>query len=166
MAGEVVEAIGLFGAGAAGGVVGIFGSLIGVASKWLMRREERKARKDEIEHELKLIEAQMRQAGRAFEHEIAITAQAGQYQAFTSAIEAEARLKSGYRWVEAVRALFRPFITTALCVACYAVLQDLLSAKNPSPGVISLAYDLYFATGSCVAFWFGDRSFTPRERKW
>ena len=159
--GLVLEAL---GAGATGGIIGILASLIGVGSKWLMRREERKARKDEIHYELQLIEAQMKQAGRAFEHELAIASQAGQFEVFNSAIESESRLKSGYKWVEAVRSLFRPFLTVFLWAMAYMVFRDINAGAAPE-GAYGFAADLYFAAGNATGFWFGDRAFTPKHER-
>lgn len=156
--------LGALGAGATGGILGILGSLLGVGSKWLMRREERKARKDEIEYELSLIEAQMKQAGRAFEHELAIAGQAGQFEVFNSAIQSESKLRSGYPWVEAVRSLFRPFLTVFLWVMSYLVFKDIASG-TASNGAIAFAADIYFAAGNATGFWFGDRAFTPKHER-
>ena len=161
----VGETLALFGSGAAGGVIGIIGSLVGVASKWLMKREERRSRKDEIEYELALIEAQMKQAGRAFEHELAIMAESGRTEVRSQAIQAESKLSGSYKWVEAIRALFRPFLTVFLWIMAAYFFHEIQTATITSPIMLSIANDVMFAAGSSTGFWFGDRSFTPKHER-
>ena len=111
--------------------------------------------------------------------------QEGSWDALTTSLQAEAstNLATNYRWVSAIKALFRPFITTALWVMVgieYKMMQsgsltEVLSKAIDSQAVFDptelvditkyIIYSTVFSATTATTWWFGERSLTLPDFK-
>ena len=144
------------GASALGG--GLFGLVGNVAAKLIGLFETRQAfaqKKEEWTHEERLLDLQMKARAAETEEELAVTAASGSWGGLGESLKSEAAIGATYAWVNAVRALVRPALTTGLagflCAAFFAM----------APGDIDRAYvadSLVFAAVTAIVWWFGDRA--------
>lgn len=157
-----------------GGIAGLAGSVIGTVAKIFQAKQERAARKDEWQHELKLIEMQMQQAAGETENELKITTAATEAKIREGSYRLPVTVSNVSTWVNNIRALFRPFLTLTLDLAAVAVLLiiiwDLdggriavaLSSDSPIAELITyMVHSLFFTSSAATAWWFGDRALNP-----
>lgn len=148
--------IGTFLGTALGG--GLFGLLGNIGTKIIGLFEARQAftqKKEEWNHEERLLDMQMKARAAETEQELAVTASSGSWSGLGESLKAETAIGATYPWVNAVRALVRPALTLGLasflCAAFFAM----------TPGDIDRAYvadSLVFAAVTAVVWWFGDRA--------
>lgn len=166
----------LLGAGASvasGGVFGLIGSGIGVWAKMKQQKADRLWKEKEWEYESHLLDKQMQVAQSETENEIAITSSKGSWVGLNESIRADAATKAQSSWASDIKALFRPFLTTALVACTMYIIHSLLNGDLK--GVITaqettdiLRYTIYsvvFSTSAAITWWFGDRALTPPHMK-
>jgi hypothetical protein len=156
---------------------GILGGLLGTIASIFTKRQERLLLRDKQAHELKLMEFSIQ------ERKLEIEASAAEAQAnlelaeveaeravdvanaaaFTQSIKAAA-VSSGIRWVDAVRSLMRPAITTTLLAAFIMLFFKAWSftggvqAETMNEILTNGVNQLTFLTVTCVTWWFGSRA--------
>lgn len=153
-----VSLIGSIGSAASGGVLG----LVGAGFSAFMKQRQQKV---DNKHELALMDQQAK-----------VAKTEGSYNGLVESIKAQATLKT-HMWVNDIRSLFRPGLTTALLIVSYSFFwqfldalgnQDANLAKFFTDGEIVevLRYiinSLVFSTSTAIAWWFGDRAMNPPQ---
>lgn len=172
---------------ASGGLFGLLGSLVGVGAKWLQERQrqawerQRQAwERQKWDHETRMLELQMQARAAETEQELAIVSQQGAWDGLGASQRADAGLTgSVHTWVNDVRALFRPVLTTGLVVLVYLLFRDLLAALGDGGSILGavlaeaevkdviryIVFSMVFAASTAIVWWFGDRAFAPPGMK-
>lgn len=166
---------------ASGGIFGFIGSAVGGVFKYFQRKQEQKFEEKKWQHELALIDKEHERNREEDEHELSIISQEGAWSGLTTSIEADAKGGDTYKWVNAVKALYRPLLTTGLVVIAYLIFQDLVAMLSeaqdaavltkvftPEQARQLLVYNvnsLVFSASTAVVWWFGDRAFAPPGMK-
>ncbi|MDI7774983.1 hypothetical protein [Asticcacaulis sp. EMRT-3] len=166
---------GLTGSGAVGGLFGALGSGLGRIIGIFEMREKRQDRtlemaheKDLWSHETELQTLQIKAKAEETENELKLGAQGldksaldGSWAGLTASVNADAKLTSGYAWVEAVRALVRPALTVLIWLIFSLLFFAALGAKLPGTTagdlVATFVSAVTFAASTALAWWFGDR---------
>jgi len=152
----------LLGTGASALSGGLFGLLGNVATKVIGIFEAKQAfteKTAEWAHEIDLQKLQMQAKTAETEQEIQIASSQGSWSGLDDSLKAEANVGASYPWVNAVRALVRPALTTGLCGFLCAAFFAM------APGDIDRAYvagSLVFAAVTSIVWWFGDRA--PKKK--
>jgi hypothetical protein len=151
---------------AGGGVFGLLGS---IGSAWFKGKAQERDRTHQLTVQDKELEAAT--AG----HLISIV-EARQAMSATGLVES---IKSDHTpnlpgWAAGIKALFRPFLTTALVLVCmyiFTLLLDALAGGNVLAEALTrdeiigmiryTVYSLVFSTATAITWWFGDRAITP-----
>ena len=180
---EFLGSIASFGATiASGGLLGIAGSVIGGALKWLNKREERKQRKEDQTHELNLIEKQMQVKAAETEAEAKLKAVEGSWKGLSQSMRHDTSVGDiPWQWlrsvVNTIRSLFRPALTIGLFFMVLKFWND-LSGGGAVLGINALltdiervelmkyiVYSVVFMATTAGTWWFGDRAFAPPGMK-
>ena len=154
----------IVGAGAnamSGGIFGLVGSLFGGVFKYFQRKQDQSFKKEEWNHELELQESNRKSAQLQTDNELEIVAQAGSYKGLNASIRAQGKVPESYTIVNAIRSLFRPFLTTGLVVLTaffYHYTQD----EDLREYIIQ---SMVFCASTSIVWWFGDRAFAPPGMK-
>lgn len=169
--------LGVGATAASGGILGLFGSAVGAWFQLKQRREDREFEKAKWAHEDKLLQLQMQSRVQESEHELKIAAQQGSWKGLeASYISERAGIESNYRWVNAVRSLFRPVLTLALVgvdVYLWLTLIDglrggdstvvhIIGFQSAIDMMTYMVYSHVFACTTAITWWFGDRAFRPK----
>lgn len=172
----LVSLLGVGASVASGGLFGVLGSAVGMFFKWRQKKLDLEERALDRAHELKLIELQMKGRAEETEQELAIAQQTGSWEGLATSVRADSMLgPSTHIWVNDVKSLFRPFLTTGLWVCTawiFSMILDestILLLKDQSPWLQDLIkymiYSVVFATSGATMWWFGDRAFAPAGLK-
>lgn len=158
---------------------GGFGAIIGAAGSWLSKWEERKLRKLEFEHELKMraqsleeLRIEQSHAIDMIGHEIEKVETEGQVatdikeaDAFVASVMANAK-STGIVFVDAIRGLMRPLITTYLLGLATYLAYNVAALVGglevlPMTELVELykhiVMQLVFLTNVVISWWFGSR---------
>ncbi len=144
-----------------GGLTGVFGSMFGAVVKFFQTKQDREFKKSEWEHELKLHDKNLEASQKDFDNEMALVAQAGSYSGLNESIKADSGVGQSYKWVNAIKSLYRPALTTGLIVLYYLLVYDIEDPEINKDVVALIGY----MTSMAVAWWFGDRAFAPPGMK-
>jgi hypothetical protein len=169
----------LLGNAASGGVFGFLASAVGGVFKYFQTRQQQKFEEKKWQHELALINKEHDRDREEDEHELAVISQQGAWSGLTTSIEADAKVGDTYKWVNAIKALYRPVLTTGLVLIAYMIFKDLSAMLATGGSVLTgvftpeqakelLVYDvnsLVFSASTAVVWWFGDRAFAPPGMK-
>lgn len=170
---------GILGNAASGGIFGFLGSAMGGLFKYFQTRQQQKFEEKKWKHELALIDKEHERGREEDEHELAVISQQGAWSGLTTSIEADSGVGDTYKWVNAIKALYRPVLTTGLVLIAYMIFKDLstmlMAGESALAGIITpeqakelLVYDvnsLVFSASTAVVWWFGDRAFAPPGMK-
>jgi len=144
---------------AAGG--GIFGMVGALAGQWLKSREKQK---DHV-RSLEVTRLNME-----------VTDKDGSWKGLSSSHDADAAVSTNaHKWANDIKAIYRPFLTTMLCVVSYLIFRDLMASMKGDDTTIAkffhleeiramvvyTVYSIIFATSTAIVWWFGDRAFAP-----
>ncbi len=152
-----------------GGLFGVFGTAIGRVVGVFERREIHAQERARWAHELALHDMNLRVAAAETERELSVIAAQGSYEGLSQSLRAEAGLASGYKWVDAVRALVRPVLTPLLW-ALYLLVFFAVANGNVERFIAPDAADelvsyfianIAFAATAATLWWFGDRAPKP-----
>lgn len=170
-----------FGASvASGGILGVVGSVVGGVFKWLNAKEEKKERDAQRAHEVSLQQLQMQARREETEQELELVEQEGSWSGLSESIRSDSiAAANSHKWVNDVRSLYRPFLTTGLIVLLYIMFRDLMAAlqdQNSYLGALFseaevheiikyVIYSVAFAATTSIVWWFGDRAVTPPAMK-
>ena len=139
---------------AAGGLFGIFGTVIGKVAGFFERRQQHAHEVARWGHEVKLHELNMQARAQEAEIELAITEQAGSWQGLAASMQADIALGQGSRWVVNTLRLVRPTLTLMLWL-----ITGWIFARTQNGEIVDAAV---FAATAATLWWFGDRA--PRAR--
>lgn len=143
----------------AGGIFGLIGNLATKSFHYLETRQSFAAKQAEWQHETELLKLQSQWKQPETEHEPPL-ALAGSWNGLLSSLGDQRALPASYKWVDAVRALVRPFLTLGLSGVLAAAFFSM------APGDLAREYvidSLVFASVTAIVWWFGDRA-APRKR--
>lgn len=101
--------------------------------------------------------------------------QAGSWDGLQASINADAATVDTYKWVNAIKSLYRPFITTVLVVLVYQLFCDIVAGLGGTESVLSdiftgqelkeimryIVYSVVFSASTAVTWWFSERAFQP-----
>lgn len=178
-----MEWIDLLGAGASaatGGIFGLVGSVFGSVFKYFKAKQDMAFEQLKWAHEDKLLELQMKAKVIESEHELAVVAQSGSWSALKESMAKLTAAGESYRWVNAIKDLFRPFITTMLAVLAYVIFYDLMqlfddktnsqlamvfTQEQAAELITYIVYSMIFASTTSLVWWFADRAFAPPGMK-
>ena len=149
----MADMIGLAASAAGGGVFGLFGTALGRVVGYFEQRQNMAHEERRWHHEVQLLELQQSATAIEAEAELAITTQEGRWAGLTASLDAEAKIVSSYRWVDAVRALTRPALTILLWLIA-AIIWVHASESDRS----TITETATFAATAATLWWFGDRS--------
>lgn len=153
--------IGTAATAASGGVFGLVGSLTGGIFKYFKAKQEHSFQKDSWAHEVRLQEMQMQARAEETEQELAIEAQKGSWGALQESMKMQAPAGQSYRWVCAIKDLFRPILTTGLFVLTWLVWD---STQDPELREY-IVYSVVFTASTAGMWWFADRAMAPPGMK-
>lgn len=165
--------IGLLGSGGAGAVVGLVGN-------WLTKREERKTKIIDNEHDEKMQRLSLQELALEQKHEMAmvdktidlaeaegaITLDGKELDAFT------ASQKDGGKWMDVAKAIIRPFLTVytvGLTTVIFFIVNKLVGGLEALPQEQLLEIFLYiimqviFLTVMSFSWWFASRQASSRR---
>lgn len=175
--------IDLLGAGASaasGGIFGLVGSVFGSVFKYFKAKQDMQFEQLRWAHEDKLLEMQMQAKIIESEHELAVVAQSGSWSALKESMAKLTAAGESYKWVNAIKDLFRPFITTMLAILAYVIFYDLMqmfeASERSALGMVFtpeqavelityIVYSMIFASTTSLVWWFADRAFAPPGMK-
>ena len=170
---EIADIIGGVLAASTGGITGIFGSVISSVGHYFSKKQELAEKAEERKHELELLGLQSRIKVAETESELAVTAQKGAWKGLESSYNLAGNIPSGYRWIDAVRALFRPVLTVSLLVLVFMVWRDLSSEVSVLATMAGdefkqdiiryVVYSIVSSASTTVVWWFGDRAMKPKS---
>lgn len=160
-----------------GGLFGLLGSIVGVAAKYLQKRQELKEHNLDRQHELELIRLQMKSRNQETENELEIVKQEADMIQRSSSYRMPIVTSNVHTWVNDIRALFRPFLTVSLNGAAVFILiylmsnmegelAQMLTSDNPVAELVTyMVHSLFFVASTATVWWFGDRALTPPSLK-
>lgn len=125
-----------------GGLGAIIGSVGGIAEKIISKKLDYAHKEREWTHIAVMHELQMKADGAKFEHELFIKQEVGRTQTLSDSIQHDSSLGDVHRWVNDIRALFRPAITGALVGLAYFQAETYINLATMS-----------------VSWWFGSRTY-------
>ena len=167
---EITELISGAASVAGGGVFGLLGSL---GSAWF----KGKAVKAEREYSLQVQDKELEAAESGHLQKMQEARQSMSSSGLTASIAAD-QINNLPGWAAGVKALYRPFLTTALVLICgyiFTLLLGALTGDNvlsevfPRAEIVAMirytVYSLVFSTATAITWWFGDRAVTPPNLK-
>jgi len=152
--------LGVIGTGATGGIVGMVGAFGSSIFKFFANKQNNK-------HEL----AMMDKKGEAAKL-------GGSFDGLAKSIVAQTSLVT-HKWVNDIRSLYRPALTTALLWVSYDLFNQFLAALNDQTVVLAqfftageivgilqyIVNSIVFSTAAAISWWFGDRAMSPPQWK-
>jgi len=161
-----------------GGLTGILGSVFGGVFKYYQAKQIQQFKREDNEHELKLLGLEMEANREETENEIKIVTTEGSFSGMKASINADSKIGTSYRWVNSVRSLFRPFLTACLLAVSFLIFKDLMTVVNGgSESSIGLSIEeaktllkyvvesLVFTATAAILWWFGERNFAAPGTK-
>ncbi len=172
----------LLGVGASvatGGLFGLFGSVVGAVGKYFQEKQRQAWETKKMGHELKLLDIQAKAQQVENEQELKVVDQAGSWTGLRESLVADNSTGPTHMWVNDVKSLFRPVLTTGLiAVTVSFFFQILWAMEKPNSGLLQfftqselvemlvyLVRSIVFTTSTAVTWWFGDRALTPPHMK-
>lgn len=171
---SIVDMIGAGSAVASGGLFGLLGSAFGAWMKAKERKQQAEEKIAERAHQKDMIRLQMEAKSQGAAWDSITTSQQG---------ENIINQQENYRWVVAIKSLFRPFITLFLWIAVgwqmhlimagtvdhYMIMaqqnQTLFSASEIVVIIRYIVYSTVFSATTATTWWFGERALSIPEFK-
>ena len=149
----MADLIGIAASAAGGGVFGVLGTALGRVAGYFERRQSIEHEERRWEHEVQLLEMQRLAAAAETEAELALTHAEGRWAGLQASLDAEAAIRTSYKWVDAIRGLTRPLLTLLLWGITVVIWfsADLADRTN-------ITETATFAATAATLWWFGDRS--------
>jgi hypothetical protein len=167
--------LGTGAAAAGGGVFGLLGSAIAAWMKMRQSKQEHEFEKDRWAYETELQRLQMQAKQEENEQAIALSSSVGSWDALNVSVGNERKAGESYKWVNAVKDLFRPVLTAGLFVLSYVIFLDVIRRNGVLAHVLSpdealelikyIVYSVVFSATTSGVWWFGDRAFSPPGMK-
>jgi hypothetical protein len=146
---------------ASGGLLGLLGTAVNFALGYFKQKQEHRQRLEwaKDERETLALRGQLTAAQTA--GDLAVAREKGAGEAFTASVEAEGRIASSYRWVDAVRALTRPGLTFLL-----VVLAAFLRFSADAGTRAYIDQNIVVTAVAAVTWWFGQRQLDRATTTW
>ena len=128
-------------------------------------------KKKKWEHELSLLKLQHSREHDKEEYELSKVDSEGGWRGLTTSIDSTATEKDSYRWVNAVKSLYRPLLTTGLFILVYFIFlnvtssSSLIALEDARELVRYIIDSVVFTASTAGVWWFGDRAFAPPGMK-
>lgn len=158
--------LGTAGSVAGGGIFGAVGALFSSGVKYFQQKQAHKIKKDEWAHEKDMAHLKME-----------AKSQDGSWNALKAGYEADVPLDN-YLWVNAVKSLYRPVLTSALVFLTYKLFINILIAlagENVLSEIFTgtelkdilkyIVYSVVFSTTTAITWWFCERALSPPGMK-
>lgn len=157
---------------ASGGVFGIVGSALGLVGKYFQEKQRQSWEREKWNHEEKLIELNMKAGAAETENEVRLATTEGSWSGLGESIRAESKVTDVHKWVNDIRALFRPAVTIVMWVVAtiffFQIIKgnvDFLDPNDQIELVRYMTFTTFFCASAALLWWFGDRAFTPPGMK-
>lgn len=149
----MADLIGIAASAAGGGAFGVLGTALGRLAAFFERKQTNAHEERRWQHEVTLLELQRLAAAAETEAELALTRAEGSWAGLQASLNAEAAIRSSYKWVDAIRGLTRPLLTVLLWGITTVIWfsADLADRAN-------ITETASFAATAATLWWFGDRS--------
>lgn len=165
---------GLFGVAAS-----IIGKLVSFGTDWFKEKQRQEWEKEKWGYEERMARLAMERGKQETENELAIVSSQGAWTGLETSIAADASIKGTHKWVNDVKALFRPALTALLFALTYLIFRDLMSAIRGADGNLLTVFNeaeiktlltyivnaVVFSATTAGTWWFGDRALTPEGFK-
>lgn len=164
--------------GIGGGILGLAGSLI---SGWMKQRaieSERRFEKEKWGYALQQKKLDMEASAQETEQELAIVSQEGSWQGLDRSTQHDTVLiEHSSSWVNNLKSLFRPILTTILqsgqlwmiylfITADPMMMQIVNGSGDAASDIMKYVINSWvFAAQTSVVWWFGERAFAPPGMK-
>lgn len=147
---------GIAASAAGGGLFGLIGTALGRVAGYFETRQRLQHETERWSHETALLELQQKARAEESEAELALVETGGRWAGLEASMAAEAAIGESYAWVNAVRGVTRPALTLLLwLIAGFIWLGADLAARA------SITETATFAATAATLWWFGDRG--PRR---
>jgi hypothetical protein len=157
--------------GGIGSILGIAGSLAG---SWLKGKQAKTDHLNKMEFLKFELDSRIAGHGQAMDELRQTTSSTG----LLASIEADSAIPAT-GWAANLKAVYRPFLTTALLGISTFIFYFLLNALSGDNNVLFESFDkseltamlrysvytLIFSTATAITWWFGDRAFSPPNLK-
>lgn len=171
--------LGTGAAAAGGGIFGLLGSTLGAYMKMRHAKQQHEFEKDRWTYETELQRLQMQAKSEENEQAIALSSSQGSWAALQSSVAMERKAGESYRWVNAIKDLFRPILTAGLFILTYMIFLDIISSLGGKEASLSavfsqeemanivkyIVFSVTFSASTAGVFWFGDRALSPPGMK-
>lgn len=167
--------LGTGAAAAGGGIFGLLGSAVSAWMKMRQAKQQHEFEKDKWAYETELQKLNMQAKQEENEQAIALASSQGSWASLQASVAMERKAGESYKWVNAVKDLFRPLLTAGLFVLTYLVFVDIVRPGGVlqtmlAPGelidlVKYIVYSVVFAATTAGVWWFGDRALSPPGMK-
>lgn len=161
----------LLGLGASGGLFGLLGAITGQVSKHFQAKQKHRFEIEKWNREERLLHLQIQVKTAETENELAIVNSSGSWDGLRASYQHSVDQPS-YKWVAAVKSLFRPTLTLLLWLLAawvfYKVIvewPEIFDEVNKYDLIIYMVNTIFFCASTATVWWFGDRALTPMEFK-
>lgn len=144
---------GMAASAAGGGIFGVVGTALGRLAGFFETRQQNAFAEKRWQHETELIRLNMEVSKAATEAERQLADTRGSWDGLKASLEAERALSSGYRVVDAIRALTRPALTLLLWLITALVFFNIDEELK-----VRIVETSVFAATAATLWWFGDRT--------
>lgn len=139
----------------AGGATGLAGTVLGRLFGWLDEWQKRKTIAQQNEHELKLLDMQIKARAEETEREADMARDVSDAQLRMASYRHDTDVGHGSQWVVNVLRLFRPFLTLGIWIVIASIYFSLLPEDAEMRTKI-IDTTLYSGSGTLM-WWFGQR---------
>ncbi len=165
------DLLGVGASAASGGLFGLLGAVGGQVSKYFQEKQRQAWEEKKWDREERLLQLQMKGRREETEQELAIVQQQGSWAglraSYSSVID-----QPSYKWVAAVKSLFRPLLTLVLWVMAGITFYLVVTVANKYFSGVELkelikymVYTIFFSASTAGMWWFGDRALSPPQFK-
>lgn len=178
--GLLPDLLGIGAATAGGGLFGMVGMFVSSYFKAKQVKADREFEEKKWDREERLLKLQREVASAEHDERIETAHEEGRWEGLADSIKADAAIGASYRWVNAFKSLFRPFITTVLVALSVLIFFKLLNVvrggdtnglalfltqEDATAMLRYIVYGLTFAAQTSVVWFFGERASAPPGTK-
>lgn len=146
---------------ASGGVLGLLGTGLNFALGYFQRKQEHAQRMAWAVEQRETLRLQGELTAAQTAGEVAVARERGAADAFTASQQADSKVGSSYRWVDAVRGLTRPALTLILLA-----LTCIFYFNTDEATMSYIAQNVVVTSVAAVTWWFGQRQLDRSTTSW
>jgi hypothetical protein len=166
---EWTEILGSVASAGSGGILGIAGSLVSGFFKSKKQKSDREFQEKQWQHEIEVHKVQQETRKQETEDEMSLIALQGSQSGLVESIKADSSIGSTHPIINGIKALYRPFLTTALWILAYLIfrsivnndLEDIITKLEAKELIRYMVYTVFFCASTATMWWFGDRALSP-----